>query len=231
MHLIMFDLDGTLIKSDTLDTRCLTSAIEKVMGIDDFERDWAKYNYVTDAGIASEVIDRHLNRKVSHGELCQISDKLLEFLQVEAGTNREKFAPLPGALDLIHGLKADNNCGFAIATGCWEKSARFKLATAEFEVSNFPLASSDDSYHREEIMRIAFERALDFYNVSAFETVTYVGDGIWDLKASLKLGYGFIGIESNNQGGQLQQEGASYILNDFSDQSCFFNMMNQIWTG
>ncbi len=226
----MFDLDGTLIKSNTLDIRCLMGAIGMSLGIENADSDWTKYNYVTDAGIVSEIVKKQLNRPVTDEELCDISTKLLELLQSEADTNRKKFAPLAGALDLICTLKTINNCSFAIATGCWKKSAHFKLSTAGFDVVNLPMASSDDSYHREEIMAMAYERARDFYGVNEFETITYVGDGLWDLKASQKMGYHFIGISSGNRGVALRLEGASYILKDFSDNATFFAMMDEIWS-
>jgi phosphoglycolate phosphatase-like HAD superfamily hydrolase len=41
---------------------------------------------------------------------------------------------------------------------------------------------------------MAYERARDFYGVNEFETITYVGDGLWDFKASQKMRYHFIGI-------------------------------------
>ena len=44
------------------------------------------------------------------------------------------------------------------------------------------------------------------------------------------MGYHFIGIGFYNNEAQLRQEGASYILNDYSDQKDFFAKMNEIWT-
>ena len=80
------------------------------------------------------------------------------------------------------------------------------------------------------VMGIACTRALDFWGVSEFETVTYVGDGVWDLHASKKLGYHFIGIGSYNNEARLLQEGASFIINDYGDQKTFFAQMDKIWS-
>ena len=43
------------------------------------------------------------------------------------------------------------------------------------------------------------------------------------------MGYHFIGIGFYNNEAQLRQEGASYILNDYSDQKAFFAKMDEIW--
>jgi phosphoglycolate phosphatase-like HAD superfamily hydrolase len=70
---------------------------------------------------------------------------------------------------------------------------------------------------------------MDIYGVQAFDTVTYVGDGMWDLKASKKLGYHFIGIGFNNNRVQMLKEGALHVFSDFRDQEAFFRKMNSIW--
>ena len=229
MHLIMFDLDGTLVKSNTLDIHCFSGAISSVMGIENIETDWADFKYVTDEGITSEIVARRLNRPATRKESLNIKRKVHELLKSRSQTHREDFAPIPGSLDLFSSLKSNKRCGVAIATGCWKESAILKLSTAGFDVENLPIASSDDSHQREEIMRIAYTRSLDFWGVSDFETVTYIGDGVWDLKASKKLGYHFIGIGFYNNEARLRQEGASCVLNDFIDQTTFFAKMDEIW--
>jgi phosphoglycolate phosphatase-like HAD superfamily hydrolase len=230
MHLIMFDLDGTLLKSNTLDEYCFSGAMISVMGIENIQCDWSDYQYVTDEGIVSEIVSRQLHRPATKTELSTLRTKILELLRSQALTHRENFAPLPGALDLFYSLKKHRTCGVAIATGCWKESAILKLSTAGFDTKNLPMAFSDDSHRREDIMHIACTRALDFWGVSEFETVTYVGDGVWDLHASKKLGYHFIGIGSYNNEARLLQEGASFIINDYSDQKTFFAQMDKIWS-
>jgi hypothetical protein len=46
---------------------------------------------------------------------------------------------------------------------------------------------------------------------------------------SKKLGYHFIGIGFYNNEAQLRQEGASHILNDYSDKGAFLAKMDEIW--
>ena len=229
MHLIMFDLDGTLLKSNALDIHCFSGAFSCVMGIENIGSDWTDFKYVTDEGIVAEIVARQLNRPATKNEIRNIRIKIIELLQSQTHTNRESFEPIPGALELFCLLKEIRSCRVAIATGCWKESAILKLSTAGFDVENLPIASADDSHRREEIMSVAYTRALDFWGVSEFETVTYIGDGIWDLKASKKLGYHFIGIGFYNNEVQLRQEGASHILNDYSDKGAFLAKMDEIW--
>ncbi len=37
----MFDLDGTLMKSNTLDLQCFSEALKSVIGIENIEKDWS----------------------------------------------------------------------------------------------------------------------------------------------------------------------------------------------
>jgi phosphoglycolate phosphatase-like HAD superfamily hydrolase len=229
MHLVMFDLDGTLMKSNTVDVQSFTEALESVIGIVNIEKDWSHYRHVTDKGIISEIVARAFGRPVAEDELLNVREKIHQILQYEVAANGWKFSPIPGAIDLLNTFSTIPNCGVAIATGSWKELAYLKLSAAGFNSVNIPLASSDDSHRREEIMVAAFKRALGIYGVRAFDTVTYVGDGMWDLKASKKLGYHFIGIGFNNNRVQMLKEGALHVFSDFRDQEAFFRKMNSIW--
>ena len=76
----------------------------------------------------------------------------------------------------------------SIATGGWFESASLKLISAGIQFEGIPLASSDDSFDRTEIMNIAAVRA----GVSKPCSCVYFGDGEWDRIASQKLGYRFV---------------------------------------
>jgi beta-phosphoglucomutase-like phosphatase (HAD superfamily) len=51
MHLVMFDIDGTLTLSNDLDDTAFLNALDEVFNIREFSTDWATYPHVTDAGI------------------------------------------------------------------------------------------------------------------------------------------------------------------------------------
>jgi len=230
MHLIMFDLDGTLLKSNTLDVRCFSGALKEVLGVESVNGDWGAFKYVTDEGIVAEIAAAKLNRPANRDEMALLKSRVLQLLEGQAETSREDFAPIPGALEIVAALRRMPACGLAVATGCWRESARLKLATAGFDLANLPLASCDDSHRREEIMAAAHRRALERYGLKRFETVTYVGDALWDLRASGKLGYRFIGIGFYGTGEALRREGATRVVNDYLDQKAFFEALNRTWT-
>ena len=80
-------------------------------------------------------------------------------------------------------------------------------------------AFADDAQPREEIIDLAAARCRSAAGAGCgpFEPVTYVGDGVWDLRASEALGIGFLGIASGERAEILRGNGAVDVLPDFSD--------------
>ena len=60
MHLVMFDIDGTLTRSCGIDSRCFVDALCEVLGIQSIDTDWSNYRHTTDSGIAQEIITKQL---------------------------------------------------------------------------------------------------------------------------------------------------------------------------
>ena len=56
MHLIVFDVDGTLVDSKEFDDRLYELAVQTVLGIE-IDNDFSRYQNVTDSGILDEIID------------------------------------------------------------------------------------------------------------------------------------------------------------------------------
>ena len=107
----------------------------------------------------------------------------------------------------------------AIATGGWRRSARFKLECAGIPHEGLGAAFADDAHPREEIIRIATERAASRSGaeIDALGRRLYVGDGLWDLKAAGSLGIDFLGIAEGDRASLLREAGAPCVLPDFSD--------------
>jgi phosphoglycolate phosphatase-like HAD superfamily hydrolase len=225
MHLIMFDLDGTLIHSNTLDVHCFVHAMQDLEGIDRVDGDWTRFPYATDLGIVADVLKQALGRPAREGEIQAVRSRIYHLLRQEAPRHTEWLTPLPGSVEMIQALNNSQTFAVAIATGCWKEMAAFKLETAGFDTEGIPMATSDDSHRREEIMAAAFERVCARYQVTGFESITYVGDGTWDVEASRRMGYGFIGIGSAEGRALLQEKGARRLLPDYRDQAAFLAMV------
>ena len=187
MHLVLFDIDGTLVESYDFDTECFQAAIEDVLGVR-IGPDWSRYHHVTDSGILTEVIDGLGLQSDSERITAEVKEQFLS--RVTGYISCHGVSPIPGAYEFLVHLVARKNVAVAFATGGWSESAKMKLGAAGITFSSIPLASSSDHYSRTEIMRLAERRAGN----SHYDSMTYFGDGPWDQKASKTLGYNFVSV-------------------------------------
>jgi len=231
VHLVMLDIDGTLTQSNEVDAHCFIDAVKAVTNLKEIDSDWGSYRHVTDSGIASEIVERQLGRSITDEELLGIRRRFVESLRCAAKGDPQLFAPIPGAPRAVEALRGRRDVALALATGGWEEAARLKLATAGFPWPEIPMASSNDSDEREEIMILAHERARGAYQVNAFDTRTLIGDGIWDVRASRNLGYHFIGIASGEQAHRLRAEGARLILESYENLHELMKRLRCAWGG
>lgn len=59
MHLVMFDIDGTLTETMKIDEECFVRSLAEIHGFTGVETDWSRYKHTTDSGIFHEI---HLAR-------------------------------------------------------------------------------------------------------------------------------------------------------------------------
>ena len=185
MHLIMFDIDGTLVESNDFDSECYQAAIQDVLGAL-IHTDWDKYDHPTDSGILNQVIDELHLQEDRDSIATSVKERFLH--RISTHLTKHKASPIPGAPEFLARLTARGDVKVAMATGGWLESAKLKLNAAAIDFTGIPIASSSDHFSKIEIMKIAELRA----GSNRYGSRTYFGDGSWDLKASEALGYNFV---------------------------------------
>ena len=214
MFLIMFDIDGTLVSSSKFDVECYIRTAKDLFGVD-IPSDINEYKHATDSGILDEIISwfKIPGEKEKNKEkfIKIFNDRISEYIADNPGLVNE----IKGASKYIDYLKSLDNVKIALATGCWEETARIKLNAAKINITGIPIASSSDHYIRTEIMKIAENRAT---GSTAFESKIYFGDAGWDLEASKELGYGFVLV-----GNRVEYETR---ITDFSDIDNIMKIIN-----
>ena len=184
MHHVMFDIDGTLVKSYDLDSRCFIESVKDVTGIY-VDSDWSKYRHVTDSGILEEIIE--INGITNRQETREkVKNVFIE--KLEQSIANEPIQEIPGAAEFLTLLNSMSDVVVSLATGGWYESAALKLSSAGINFSSIPFASSNDNISRTEIMKTAVSSATSGKGY----TCTYFGDGSWDKEACEKLGFNFV---------------------------------------
>lgn len=83
MNLIIFDIDGTLCWSNSIDDLCFIHAFEDVSSMKLKDTNWDNYKNITDHGIIEQSYKEHFNRKPGIEIFNKIKDRYLFLLRNE----------------------------------------------------------------------------------------------------------------------------------------------------
>jgi beta-phosphoglucomutase-like phosphatase (HAD superfamily) len=205
--LAIFDNDGTICDTQESEGRCFSLAIERVTGRPLASTDWTRYSDPTSTSMVRELLigDIEANEKEE-----RIKSEFCRLLREEQPKFPHDFSPIPGAVEFLERLEADSVCALAIATGCFDVSARFKLECCGVRLDRYPYATASDTPRRSDIIQVAASRA-------GFDlaSVVYFGDAPWDARASAVLGIPMIGIGRRWE--QLRDLGVRYTFRDYTN--------------
>jgi phosphoglycolate phosphatase-like HAD superfamily hydrolase len=216
--LAIFDNDGTICDTQEVEGRCYEQAIQRVLGRSLSTLDWTAYDEPTSSAIVRELLagDSEANTKER-----AIEREFVRLLEQERPRFPGDFIPLPGVVEFITRLKEEAICSVAIATGCFEASARFKLKCCGVALDDFPHATSSDTPRRREIIPLAARRAG--FPMSA---VVYFGDAPWDARVTRILGIPMIGIGRRIE--RLKELGVRHTFRDYSDADAMIRVLGEL---
>ena len=224
MRLVIFDIDGTLTETAKTDEACFLRSLAEVCGFENVETDWSCYKRTTDSGIFREIHEARMGRSPSPAEALRFRRHFVDLLVQTA--SESAFSPIAGAPRLLASLCGSAQLRVSLATGAWRDSARLKMASAGLCYDDYPAASGDDAFDRESIIKLSMQRAAERYG--RFGRTIYVGDGVWDARASCAIGIPFIGIADGIGATRLKAEGAVCVSPDLSDRDSFLRSLHEI---
>lgn len=228
MRLALFDIDGTLTKTISADEVCFTRAYKIALEVEKINTDWSVYTHCTDSWIAQEIIQEQFQRVPMDGEVPRVKATYVDQLRQSQAQDPDLFHPVPGAREMLERLLHEAHWAVAIATGGWEPSARFKMQSAGLGDFTFPYSTADDAFSREDILRIAIEKAQHSYQQTSFDSIVSIGDGTWDIVTAQNLGVPFLGIAERDQEQRLRALGAETILPDYRDLELFLETLERV---
>jgi phosphoglycolate phosphatase-like HAD superfamily hydrolase len=226
MHLVVFDVDGTLTDSSEVEDECLWQAAREVLRLPNDHSPWIDdLRHVTDLCKVSQHCEKRFGRPITSSEVELVRKRLVQLLQDSPAARNSKLSQIAGASEALSRVSAARGFAIAIATGCFLSLAEFKLRGAGIFDASVPLAGSDYALSREEIMLNAARQAAQKHKVE-FSDFTYVGDGIWDVKAARNLGWNFIGVGTGERAEALRRSGAVKIIPHFEPPRKFLDLLN-----
>src|SRR5262245_32181119 len=99
MDLLVFDLDGTLTRTNEVDTECFVQALSDVLQIEKINTNWEEYEHTTDLGCLQQVVRERFNRDVDPHETSRLIDHFLNLLRTRHSVDSILFEQIPGAAD------------------------------------------------------------------------------------------------------------------------------------
>jgi phosphoglycolate phosphatase-like HAD superfamily hydrolase len=187
VHAVIFDVDGTLLQSASVDDTLYRASVTAILGSVRFRPNLTDYDFVTDSGILSQILADNSIRP-NQDQTSEIKARFVEALTSHI-REHGPFREILGAKKMLDNLADSDAHLVAIATGGWLDTALLKLQSANIDLTHLPIATSDDSFERTEIMTLALSKLG-----STFSSITYYGDGPWDRDACMVLGWKFVAV-------------------------------------
>jgi len=227
VNLAIFDIDGTLTNTNSVDTECFVKALSEAHAITEINTDWSTYPHTTDSGITLQIFQEKFGRGPDAPELEKFKSCFVNLLTEQCRENSSSFTEIAGASIALSRLKQESDWAIAIATGSWRESALLKLRAAKIEIDDIPAAFAEDGLSREEILQSAVSQALHKHQLSSFAKVVSVGDGLWDVRTAQRLNFAFLGIGCGESVAVLQRAGAQHVIADFADYDRLLRCLNE----
>jgi len=221
MHLVIFDLDGTLAQTFYSDDNSYITALSEFLPVQPGIRYWEDCRHLTDSAVLDHIYRKVAGRAPSKPEVETMKSRFLNILEAKRQTEPHFFHEVPGATALVEQMGLHSRFSTGVATGGWECIARFKLEAIGISTNNLEVIGSDLHHSK-----AAFTKALisRFDQQHSFSKITYVGDSLYDYRTALELGLNFVGVDFKNTG-LLQSHGVEKTVPHFEDLDGFFELV------
>lgn len=195
MKLVLFDIDGTLLRSDGAGKRAIHRALVEVFGTT------GPSNYWFDGKTDPQIV-RDLMRLAGHGDeridaaMRELLERYVGYLHEELQAPDHNPRPLPGVPELLDLLEARSDVVLGLLTGNIEPGARAKLSAVGIDHRRFRIgAFGSDHESRPELPAVARTRARERLGLDLRgDAMIVIGDTPADLTCGRALGARAIGV-------------------------------------
>ncbi len=216
--LVIFDLDGTLVYSNKIDSLCFAQTYQVIYGKPFPTIDWTKYPHVTDTTIFRTVIKAQFDRDATDIEMVEFQHQFVALIEEKRKAEPHEFLEIPGARRTVERLLEDDRFVVGVGTGGWHRPALVKLRHVEIPVEPIVVVGADGHEKREGIIGQVMDTIAQHTVISR---TVYVGDAIWDVDTTRRMQMNFVGIRRNGDFDVLHKEGTGIVIRDYTDYGQF----------
>lgn len=234
-YLLIWDIDGTLIQGKGIGRKSFNIAFHDLYGTNE------AFDNIQMAGMLDSVIVEHVFESNTiiipnfntysfkqDEETIKLYDRYCEILGAEVEKLSCSIAA-PGVIELLTILSKKDNIYNVLGTGNIEKGARIKLSLDNLN-KFFPTGGfGDEKMERWQVMEKAYSNAVSHFGIEFIkESVFVIGDTPLDIKCGKKFNTKTIGVATGPYTfTDLQNCGADYVFNDFTDIDSFLNIFKE----
>ncbi len=214
-HLLLWDIDGTLIASGGAGMRALERALRTVFGIDGSLAD-IDFAGRTDTWIMRAVL-RKFALEESTENFARFFDGYVATLPSELVNPHARV--LPGVHEILAAVAAHGDFAQGLLTGNMRRGAQAKLAHHGLWEQFAFGAFGDDSEHRNELGPHAVRRAFERHGFNfASDDVWVIGDTPHDIACGKAIGARTLAVGTGGSTvEQLRPHAPTAVLHDLSD--------------
>ncbi|MBI3127802.1 MAG: haloacid dehalogenase-like hydrolase [Candidatus Tectomicrobia bacterium] len=192
VHLMLFDVDGTLLLSGGAGALALNDAFLALHGVPNAMSRVHPHGK-TDPAICQEMFQTHFGREGAEEELARLMEAYLEMLPARVAGSRN-YHIMPGFPQVLDALAAREDVLLGLGTGNFERGARIKLERGGlnpyFRFGGFGCDSSD----RGRLLEAGFRRGEERARPGTEVVRWVVGDTWRDVRAGRACGARVIAV-------------------------------------
>ncbi len=218
MHkLLLFDIDGTLLRCGPQVRPLFLDALEAVFGVCD-SLEGFDFSGRTDPSIVLELVKS--TGQTEESILLRLPEVRQRYLaNLETGLERRRMQLLPGVVHLLQRLIGRQDMLLGLLTGNWQQGASIKLS--RFDLNRYFRfgAFGDDAIERRELVPVAMRRAADLRGDNFRpEDVLIIGDTLRDIDCAHAAGIACLAVATGfTKAEHLKAAGAEWVFNDLEE--------------
>ncbi|MCM2266837.1 MAG: haloacid dehalogenase-like hydrolase [Elusimicrobiales bacterium] len=220
MKVVLFDIDGTLIKAGGAGARALNRAVEAMTGHKDACAS-VQLQGATDKANFENAFRAGAGRKPTKKELSVLTRKYVERLPAEvlASVRAKKYFKVKGVEKFVAGLCARKDVLVGLGTGNLKDGAFIKLEPSGLARYFAFGGYGCDSHHRSVVLRKAVRRAAKLSKAVIREgDVFVIGDTHRDVEAAKEAGYhSGVVLDGFGDKAAIMRSSPELLAKDFSD--------------
>lgn len=223
--LLLFDIDGTLLKAGGAGLRGMARACKEVFKIEEL---WSglRVDGRADSSLLREVVRHHLGREISEAEKTLFVKNYMSQLETELAI-ASGFEVLPGVQNLIEHLISRKDVVLGLQTGNYEEAAYLKLRRAGLD-SYFQFGGfGSDSEDRPTLVKHAIDRANGRLKSGISPKRTFViGDTEHDITAGKANGVKTLAVFTGwTPRERIEAVSPDHALESFADLDAFLEII------